>query len=790
MSNRSPKHILRHLCDAGLLILVLIGVTFRFSGIDWNQGTNLHPDEYGLTNTLFQLKVPASIGDYFNTRLSTLSPYPRYDLDGNPTQDGPDNRLRWGQWPIILLRWLAEVTNNTGYDEIRLMGRYASAAADCLTLLLLFLIGRRLFSWRTGLLATALSALAVMQIQQSHFMTVDSFAVLFTMVAMYAAVRCAQATNGWGCYIVFGVASGMALAARINLLPLTGMILIAALISRPIPQTKQSLTRRVSQLFLCMLLSALVAVLTFRVTHPMAFRATSGDTTFFTLDLNPDWTVSMQVAQNESNGIGGGPPAEQWANRPAIIFPLTNMILWGMGLPLGLMAWIGVLCAAGDVIRRLLARKTGWQVHILPLIWVGGYFLFMGTRWVKSMRYFLPIYPFLCLFAAWALLRLWQHARTRSQPVTAPGVDGSHPGAWRGRVRYSVPAVLTVIVLLGSLAWANAFVQAVYNSEHTRLRASRWIYQQIPAPFHITLNSTGGTLHEPIPAPDRLLVGGDTRYIQSFSVSASGTLSSVTVPKATSLAGTEGLLRIQITLDADGQSAIAETTLRVLPRGQDQRIFPTSGAFQPTPIEKDHTYYLIASALDGASIQVERTVVANENWDEGLPVPIDGYDPFGQFYRGITMEVRWYDDENKRAMFLQNLSQVDYIILPSQRAIWSVARLPLTYPMTMAYYRALFDGRLGFERIGVFTAPLELGPFMVSDVGGTLSWQSLPALPLFNYNPLAAEEAFSVYDHPPVWIFRKRPDFNLDTATRILGDIDLSRVIIQSPREATPAYSQ
>jgi hypothetical protein len=28
----------------------------------------------------------------------------------------------------------------------------------------------------------------------------------------------------------------------------------------------------------------------------------------------------------------------------------------------------------------------------------------MGTRWVKSVRYFLPIYPFLCLLAAWLLI--------------------------------------------------------------------------------------------------------------------------------------------------------------------------------------------------------------------------------------------------------------------------------------------------------------------------------------------------------------------------------------------------
>jgi hypothetical protein len=135
-------------------------------------------------------------------------------------------------------------------------------------------------------------------------------------------------------------------------------------------------------------------------------------------------------------------------------------------------------------------------------------------------------------------------------------------------------------------------------------------------------------------------------------------------------------------------------------------------------------------------------------------------------------------------MFLDTISQVDYIIMPSQRAVWSTCRIPLTYPMTMDYYRALFNGRLGFDQVAAFSAPIKLGPLEVSDVGGTFGWNRTPALPLFNHSWLAAEEAFSVYDHPPVWIFKKRADFDIDKVKAILDATDLSQVINQGPREA------
>ena len=147
------------------------------------------------------------------------------------------------------------------------------------------------------------------------------------------------------------------------------------------------------------------------------------------------------------------------------------------------------------------------------------------------------------------------------------------------------------------------------------------------------------------------------------------------------------------------------------------------------------------------------------------------------------MPVRWTDDENKRQSYLTNLASVDYVILPSQRSIWSICRLPRMYPMTIEYYRALFDGRLGFQQVAQFQAPWKIGPLEISDVGGTLAWNKQPDLPRFNFNFFAAEEAFSVYDHPPVWIFKKEQGFSMAQAQSILESVDLSQATFQAPHD-------
>jgi hypothetical protein len=588
--------------------------------------------------------------------------------------------------------------------------------------------------------------------------------------------------GGW--YAGFGIAFGMALASKVNLAPLGGLILIAAFIGAADMRLKsrRDLQRIAIGVAACLVLAVVATLATFRVTQPMTFRAATGDTTIFTMHLNQDWLDSMQVAQNESNGIGGGPPSEQWAHRLAIIFPLENMVIWGMGLPLGIAVWAGFLWAAWRVFRY----GSGWRAHLIPLVWTGGYFLFMGTRWVKSVRYFLPIYPFLCLLAAWALIELWkQGARVSTKTDRLPFLRSP---AVR---RYFVAALSMIVVLAGTLAWAYGFVHAVYLTNNTRVQATLWIMQNIPAPFQITIDTPQGPVNAQIGAPSQFIIGVGAPMSVSFTAPASGTLQNVTIPHISTMEdGQPVSLDVQIASDPYGGRPM---DIAVVPAA-----FDSSGAgklaqadFQHAAVEEGETYYLVASIQGSNMVKISRSVVSNESWDEGLPFPFLGVDPFGQLYTGLTMEVRWYDAENKKQMFLDNLAQVDYIIVPSQRAIWSVPRIPLTYPMTMAYYKALFDGSLGFDEVAAFQSPFQFGPLEISDVGGTVAWNKKPVLPLFNNNLLAAEEAFSVYDHPPVWIFKKRADFSLANAAKILNSIDLSKVVIQSPTDATlePSFS-
>ena len=773
------RNTFKNFLEILLILIIGLGIFFRFYNMNWDSGALLHPDEYGLTNTLTQLHMPSNLSDFFNTRIAPMSPYNKYDTSGETIANGPDNTMRWGQLPMLIIRTAAEALNRTGYQELRTLGRYISAIMDTGSIILLFVIARKLFDRTTALLASALFSLCVQSIQQSHFMTVDNFAVFFTMLTLLSAVQIAQGRylyrsaggvyrmdrHGWLAMLRFGLFLGMTISCEVNLAMLGVVLAPAVLIS--FADVKLACRRDFGRIIIlagCSALAAIVMmVLACRVFQPMMFRTKTGDTSFFNFALNPDWVRSMNVAATESSGIGGGPPSEQWSHRPAFFFAWENQVLWGMGLPLGIAVWVFLITGWICIIR---GKEAGlWKKLLLPLFWATLFFLFMSTRFVKNNRYFLPVYPSFCLAAAWGLVHWFRNARKNFSRALC--------------------CLAGLLILGGTLVWSGAFMKSIYGQKHSRVEAVEWIYDNIPSLFQLA-EMDGETVNAAIsiPAGESETLRQGITVQKNFRPYRDAAVNTLRIPKARLFsdgsASEEVTLIIEICDEGNGGACISHSE-QTVSLGAEETLLEIP--LRTAKFSADNLYSLSVTVKEGPDLFLRRVVIANENWDEGLPFRTRGLDPFGQLYTGITNEVRWYDVPEKVDMFMDVLTKADYLILPSQRGIWSVCRIPKTYPMTMAYYQALFDGSLGFRLVREYQRPIQIGPLYISDLAGTVSTE-VPDLPVVNLSNWAAEEAFSIYDHPPVWIFEKTADFSEEKLRTFLESFDLTKVVIQGPKDA------
>ncbi len=137
---------------------------------------------------------------------------------------------------------------------------------------------------------------------------------------------------------------------------------------------------------------------------------------------------------------------------------------------------------------------------------------------------------------------------------------------------------------------------------------------------------------------------------------------------------------------------------------------------------------------------------ANESWDDALPLSLPGYDMGA--YNGPQLALFDPDSPQKANDVVQILKGADWVAVTSNRVYANLTRLPVVFPLSRAYYSALFQERLGFDLVADFNSYPSLGPLKFPDD--------------------RAEEQFTVYDHPRVVLFRKSPSFSPDRAKQIL----------------------
>jgi YYY domain-containing protein len=463
-----------------LVVTMVIGGYLRFTGLDWDDYKWIHPDESHMQQMLGKIHTPDSgsffenIAIYFDTHRSPL----------NERNSG--DRYSYGTLPLFLVRFTAEgldqaewldqmcdslrkESSETGeaptgvrgevYDLLcsgdrftgyrsKLVGRLLSATADMGTILVVFFIGRRLGGSLTGVLAANLTAVTAFLIQQAHFFTVDSTMCFFMTLAAYFAVR-ASRTGEWSSFALAGLSSGLAAACKIS----GGLVSLMVALAAAVWLWSQTPTRRWWGLWNAILrltVAGVLCLIAFRVTNPYAFEGPG----FFGVKISPEWRANMESLLHVQSSDWDGPPAQQWTNRTPLLFPWNNIVFWGMGVPLGLAAWIGWAVMGFGLWRGKRVRE-----HLLLWVWTTLMFLYLGTRWVKSMRYFIFLYPMLILMGAWFLVRLCRSS-----------------ARWWRAAGYG----LSVVVVVGSVLWGYA-VFSIYQREHTRLAAGQWIFDNIPA---------------------------------------------------------------------------------------------------------------------------------------------------------------------------------------------------------------------------------------------------------------------------------------------------------------------
>ncbi|MEA3338668.1 MAG: glycosyltransferase family 39 protein, partial [Chloroflexota bacterium] len=419
MTSRNTNHVSRFTPHASLLILtaiLLVGGYLRFTNLHWDEGLWIHPDEAHMQNTLGAIHTPDSLSLYFDTHNSPLN-----------VRNNQDRRYSYGTLPLFVARitteWLDRACGESpdilsvavaslfvgppDADSTILchpgtftggrgkqVGRALSGLADLGTLALIYLIGRRLYAESVGLLAAGLGALTAFSIQQAHFFTVDSMACFFTILTVYFSVRAGQ-SGSWASFALAGLATGLAGACKVSAAPAALLVVLAV-----VWRWTQSLPRSLAPLLLRLFLAGLFAIIAFRIAQPYAFEGPG----FFGLRPSPEWFERLGQIAHEQSGEVDLPSGRQWANRAAILFPLKDILFWGMGLPLGLAACAGWALAGIELWR-------GKRVHLVLWGWGTLLFLYHGTRWVKTMRTFLPLYPLLAILAAYFLIRLIRQPR-------------------------------------------------------------------------------------------------------------------------------------------------------------------------------------------------------------------------------------------------------------------------------------------------------------------------------------------------------------------------------------------
>lgn len=312
------------------------------------------------------------------------------------------------------------------------LARVAAAVLGTIALWLLYLTGARLWGRAVGLLAAAIEAVAFLPVFYAHLALNDAPTLApatLSLLGTAGALRKGRVRD----YLLAGIGLGLACATKYT----AGIVLVpllAAIAMRCLDGGAKAARRAIGGLAV----AGLLALVAFLIANPYALL----DYKSFHAEL-----VHQSTLSGESQGKLGAP------KEGGLVYYLWSFT-WGLGWAPSIAALGGAIC----VWRR--ERALGWLLVPAALLFLA----FMGTEGRYFGRWLMPIFPIVCLLAAFFV------AQVLSWAVREQGA---------GARRAALAALLVAGVLVQGLVY-SIHSGIVLSRADTRNLTRSWMLEHIP----------------------------------------------------------------------------------------------------------------------------------------------------------------------------------------------------------------------------------------------------------------------------------------------------------------------
>jgi hypothetical protein len=313
--------------------------------------------------------------------------------------------------------------------EVWVVARTTAAVLGTLAVWLLYLAGSRLFDRRVGLLGAALLAFAFLPVFYSHLALNDVPTLAPLCLALWGiagVLRLGRKRD----YAIAGIGLGLAAATKYTGGVVLFPLLVATLLQFLAPAGRAPAVRG-------LFIAGGCSIGAFVAANP-----------YVVLDFAAFW----DGITHQSSAAGGETQGKLGLTHGSGVFYYLWSFTWGLG-------WVPLFAAGAAV--PLLWRDERRLVWVLAPATVA-FVAFMGTQERYFGRWLLPVFPFVCILAAYAAIDLADRAGRRAPRLQPTFV------------------ALAAILLCAQGLVSSLHIGQVLSREDTRNLAREWMIEHVP----------------------------------------------------------------------------------------------------------------------------------------------------------------------------------------------------------------------------------------------------------------------------------------------------------------------